>query len=121
MDHFCVCTCCGVQFAGFSERLSQVKIDIRRSSQHQPDLDLDETSSYFLEKLALWQDLDFTHSFVVFHREIQRHVLNLPLVLHNKDLLVKSLLKHILMPDCLARKSLLEYVLVRFTFELVLN
>ncbi|XP_070543166.1 small subunit processome component 20 homolog [Ptychodera flava] len=96
------------KFQTFSERISQINVDvIRKGTQH---ADLEECDSYFVESYLKWQELDCTNDFVNFCRDLRSGISTYLQVVHHKQKIIDALKKHLQVKKSLALKALLDLV-----------
>lgn len=97
------------QFQGFTERISNVKIDVRAQKSLPVDFE-DDTSSHFVVCIEHWRARSSSESWQAFNQEVYPFVSSFSLVLHNKDVLIDALLRHLNVPDTMIRQALCELV-----------
>ncbi|XP_078582715.1 small subunit processome component 20 homolog isoform X3 [Branchiostoma floridae x Branchiostoma japonicum] len=96
------------RFKTFSERLSEVNIDVvHRISRVRDTQDID---THFGEGVQKWKELNCTQHFTQFHKEVCQKCSNYTQVVHHEAVLVASLKTHLQVPDSLALQPLLDLV-----------
>ncbi|XP_029019229.1 small subunit processome component 20 homolog [Betta splendens] len=97
------------RFLTFSERLSNVKIDVIHRIDRTGSY-AEEVETYFSEGLRKWRQLNLTEHFTAFWKEVSNmcHSFNM-LVFHQKSI-VESLKTHLAVPNSLAYQPLLDLV-----------
>ena len=99
-----------LQYLGFTERVKSVKVDVHHRSER-VQLEPEEASTYFHERLLYWKQHDCTQYFLNFVKDVRGSVETLPLLLHSRGLVVSLLLKHLQLPESASLKALLEYAI----------
>ena len=78
----------------FAERVNNIDVDVfHRVAELQ--LAPGQSSTFFLQTLNTWQDINFTAQFTRLCAELKPFVDNLPLLLHHKEQVIGILLKYI--------------------------
>lgn len=103
----------GVELAEVSVRefgsFSVIPLTVAHQSQ--------DNSSHFYESLNHWRELNLTHAFSQFTREVQPLSASMPLLLHNWQEVVKIWMAAVETADDEGLKPLLEYVLAHFLVD----
>ncbi|CAH1799075.1 unnamed protein product [Owenia fusiformis] len=97
------------KFRNFADRISNVNIDVVRKNLKHTETPEDE-DTFFYEGLQKWQELNCTQHFTNFQREIRDKVHTFAQLLHNKEIVVGLLEKHLQIHDSLALEPLLDLV-----------
>ncbi|KAF2722375.1 hypothetical protein K431DRAFT_319779 [Polychaeton citri CBS 116435] len=107
------------RFQPFSERIATLKIDpVRRRTNGERSEELEnETATYFGRSLEEWKDINLSHTFATFAKEVSPLCDSLPVVLHNQDEIMELLVKYIEKMDALAMEPLLN-LLSHFAHDL---
>ncbi|XP_066264949.1 small subunit processome component 20 homolog [Branchiostoma lanceolatum] len=96
------------RFKTFSERLSEVNIDVvHRISRVRDSQDID---THFGEGVQKWKELNCTQHFTQFYKEVCQKCSNYAQVVHHEASLVAALKTHLQVPDSLALQPLLDLV-----------
>jgi U3 small nucleolar RNA-associated protein 20 len=97
-------------FKGFSQRISQIKIEpVRRGrSTILDDAELESTFSYFRDAFIEWRELNLSEGFSIFARRVQSLCDSLPQVLHHSDRIMELLIEYIEKGDRFAEEPLLS-------------
>ncbi|XP_017786283.1 PREDICTED: small subunit processome component 20 homolog [Nicrophorus vespilloides] len=100
------------KFQRFAERISQIDVDVVHKVPHRyEDQEEEEISSNFHKAIEKWDLLNLTESYELFKKEAKpRNIVTLPQLLHNKDHVVKTLIKHLKFNNILCQQPLLEIV-----------
>jgi U3 small nucleolar RNA-associated protein 20 len=95
---------------GFSQRISQIKIEpIRRGrSTFIDDAELESTFSYFRDAFLEWRELNLSEGFATFARRVASLCDSLPQVLHHSDRIMELLVEYIEKNDKYAEEPLLS-------------
>ncbi|KAL5515910.1 hypothetical protein EMCRGX_G001155 [Ephydatia muelleri] len=97
------------RFESFNERIGNIKIDVvHRVGQVSETPEDRET--FFYESLQKWHELNCTQHFVVFYQEVRGITQLLTQLVHHKDTIIGSLVKHLQVKDSLAYEPLLDLV-----------
>ncbi|TPX60594.1 hypothetical protein PhCBS80983_g01757 [Powellomyces hirtus] len=98
------------RFQPFRERVKSVKIDITHRIVRQHEQTEGEDGSFFIEGLDRWQELNCTGHFTLFLRDVRPFASSLVQILYHKDVIVETILKHLLVPSSLALEPLLDLI-----------
>nr|XP_006819783.1 PREDICTED: small subunit processome component 20 homolog [Saccoglossus kowalevskii] len=96
-------------FQTFSERLSQINIDVIRKGKRQIG-GTEDCDSHFVDGFLQWRELNCTVHFANFSKEIARDVTTYAQVVHHKEKIINALKTHLQIPNSLAYKPLLDLV-----------
>lgn len=95
----------------FSERISNLEINVFHRIGHAYETQTDETVCYFYQAIEKWNVLNLTESYANFKKEVKPFEnVTLTQLVFNKDRIAEILLKHIAYGDALSLQPLLEYV-----------
>ncbi|XP_069829345.1 small subunit processome component 20 homolog [Dendropsophus ebraccatus] len=97
------------KFLTFSERLSNVNIDIIHRIDRTESYS-EEVETYFYEGLQKWRDLNLTENFVAFYREVSSKCQSFHLLVYHQNAIVQSLKTHLQVKNSLAYQPLLDLV-----------
>ncbi|GFN80708.1 small subunit processome component 20 homolog, partial [Plakobranchus ocellatus] len=92
-------------FISFSERISNVNIDVIHQIRRVDD---ETEGTYFGEALAKWTELDLTDHYCNFRKEISSQVQTYEQLVHHKDDILSSLKEHLSVPNSVALSALLD-------------
>nr|POE93298.1 u3 small nucleolar rna-associated protein 20 [Quercus suber] len=97
------------RFQGFNERVAKIRIDpIRRRRNANDSVELEEeTATHFGRALEEWRDLNLSHNFTLFAREVSPLCDSLAVVLHNEDKIMDLLIAYVQKGDSLSMEPLL--------------
>eukprot|EP00731_Ephydatia_muelleri_P001009 Em0001g1009a len=107
------------RFESFNERIGNIKIDVvHRVGQvsETPEIicrhvnSTKDRETFFYESLQKWHELNCTQHFVVFYQEVRGITQLLTQLVHHKDTIIGSLVKHLQVKDSLAYEPLLDLV-----------
>ncbi|KAK9881412.1 hypothetical protein WA026_016302 [Henosepilachna vigintioctopunctata] len=97
------------KFQPFSERLSTINIDIFHRVNHAYETESEENICFFYQDLEKWEVLNLTEGFSSFKKEIRGDLLvTLPQLIHNKEHVVKTLIKYLKLKEALYLQPLLS-------------
>ncbi|RUS70515.1 hypothetical protein EGW08_021727, partial [Elysia chlorotica] len=92
-------------FLSFSERISNVNIDVIHRIRR---IDDETEGTYFGEALTKWTELDLTDHFCNFRREISGQVQTYEQLVHHKEEIFRSLKRHLAVKGSMALTGLLD-------------
>ena len=95
------------QFQPFSERITNIDVDVFHRVSHKYESDSEGSETYFRKALEKWSDLNLTQSFDAFRKEVPA-THTLPQILQRKDEIVAVLIKHIKVANPLSLQPILE-------------
>ncbi|KAH7080773.1 armadillo-type protein [Paraphoma chrysanthemicola] len=97
-------------FKGFSQRITQLKIEpVRRGrSTILDDAELESTFSYFRDAFLEWRELNLSEGFSIFARRVASLCDSLPQVLHHSDRIMELLIEYIQKGDKFSEEPLLS-------------
>uniref|UniRef100_A0A8C4VGI6 UTP20 small subunit processome component n=1 Tax=Gopherus evgoodei TaxID=1825980 RepID=A0A8C4VGI6_9SAUR len=97
------------RFLTFSERLSNVNIDIIHRIDRTGSY-AEEVETYFYEGLQKWRELNLTQHFVKFYREVAGKCQSFNQLVYYQDAIVQSLKTHLQVKNSFAYQPLLDLV-----------
>ncbi|XP_048356597.1 small subunit processome component 20 homolog [Sphaerodactylus townsendi] len=97
------------RFLTFSERLSNVNIDIIHRIDRTGSY-AEEVETYFHEGLEKWRELNLTQHFVTFYREVINKCQSFNQLVYYQNYIVQSLKTHLQLKNSLAFQPLLDLV-----------
>ncbi|XP_026548510.1 small subunit processome component 20 homolog [Notechis scutatus] len=97
------------RFLTFSERLSNVNIDIIHRIDRTGSY-AEEVETYFHEGLEKWRELNLTWHFVTFYRQVVNKCQSFNQIVYYQNTIVKSLKNHLQVKNSLAFQPLLDLV-----------
>ncbi|NXL92133.1 UTP20 protein, partial [Alectura lathami] len=97
------------QFLTFSERLSNVNIDIIHRIDRTGS-SAEEVETYFFEGLQKWRELNLTQHFVQFYKEVANKCQSFNQLVYYQSTIVQSLKTHLQVKGSLAHQPLLDLV-----------
>uniref|UniRef100_A0A8B9NWC6 UTP20 small subunit processome component n=1 Tax=Apteryx owenii TaxID=8824 RepID=A0A8B9NWC6_APTOW len=98
-----------LQFLTFSERLSNVNIDIIHRIDRTGSY-AEEVETYFFEGLQKWRELNLTQHFVQFYKEVANKCQSFNQLVYYQSAVVQSLKTHLQVKGSLAYQPLLDLV-----------
>ncbi|XP_011686919.1 PREDICTED: small subunit processome component 20 homolog isoform X2 [Wasmannia auropunctata] len=99
------------RFKPFSERVSEIDVDIFHRVAHRNEDDADEeVETYFHETLVKWNVLNLTDGYTTFRRQV-RDIVTLPQLLHRKQHVIDMLMLYLRKRDPLFLQPILELVI----------
>uniref|UniRef100_A0A663MTT8 UTP20 small subunit processome component n=1 Tax=Athene cunicularia TaxID=194338 RepID=A0A663MTT8_ATHCN len=98
-----------LQFLTFSERLSNVNIDIIHRIDRTGSY-AEEVDTYFFEGLRKWRELNLTQHFVQFYNEVANKCQSFNQLVYYQSAIVQSLKTHLQVEGSLAYQALLDLV-----------
>ena len=104
------------RFESFNQRVAKLNIDPLRRS-HDPDVGMDDTTSYLQIGLTKWRDMNMSENFTNFVRELEPVCDSLAHILHYHEDIMKILATYIEKRDALSLEPLLD-LLGRFAHDL---
>ncbi|KAK4498088.1 hypothetical protein PRZ48_010744 [Zasmidium cellare] len=107
------------RFQSFNERISNLKIDPVRRKRHVDAQEeaVEESHTYLGSALEEWRDINLSHTFTTFAKEVAPLCDNLAVVLYNENTIMDILVKYIEKGDALAMEPLLA-LLAKFAHDL---
>lgn len=98
-----------MQFLPFSERISNIDVDIFHRVAHEYETESEEDQCHFYQCVQKWNVLNLTESYDAFKKDVKAYqIITLPQLLHSKDHVVAVLLKHLRLKNALCLQPLLE-------------
>ncbi|XP_012286717.1 small subunit processome component 20 homolog [Orussus abietinus] len=97
------------KFKPFSERISEIDVDVFHRVSHRNEDDSEVEETYFHEALQKWNVLNLSESYCSFKKEV-RNIVTLPQLLNSKQHVVDTLMKYLKMKDVLSLQPILELV-----------
>ncbi|KAJ8922427.1 hypothetical protein NQ315_004373 [Exocentrus adspersus] len=99
------------KFIPFSERITNIDVDIFHKVGHEYETQTEESQSYFYQAIDKWNVLNLSEGYESFRKEIRAgNYITLPQVLYSKDHIVEVLIKHLKLKNPLCLQPLLEIV-----------
>lgn len=93
----------------FSERISNINIDVFYKVQHEYESLCDEQESFFYQTIQKWDVLNLSDGYNAFKKEARVYSnITLVQVVYNKDYIIEVLLKHLSYKNVLCLQPLLE-------------
>ncbi|XP_076264086.1 small subunit processome component 20 homolog isoform X2 [Rhynchophorus ferrugineus] len=97
------------KFQPFSERISNIDVDIFHKVRHEYEQQSEEGECYFYQTIQKWDTLNLTEAYNQFRRELRvQNYITLPQLLLDKDRVIEVLVKHIKLKNPLCLQPLLE-------------
>ncbi|KAL6263531.1 hypothetical protein P5V15_006320 [Pogonomyrmex californicus] len=97
------------RFKPFSERVTEIDVDVFHRVTHRNEDVGDEVETYFHETLQKWNVLNLTDGYTVFKKQV-RDIITLPQLLHQKQHVVDMLMLYLRKRDPLFLQPILELV-----------
>ncbi|CAH0545672.1 unnamed protein product [Brassicogethes aeneus] len=99
------------KFQSFSERISNIDVDVFHKVGHEYETETEENECYFYQAIDKWSVLNLTDGYSKFCREVHvRNYITLPQLLLSKEHVIQTLLKHLKFKDPLFLQPLLDIV-----------
>ncbi|XP_031356227.1 small subunit processome component 20 homolog [Photinus pyralis] len=99
------------KFQPFAERIANINIDIFHRIGHENEEPDEEHSCLLYQSIVKWDTLNLSDPYNQFRREIGPHnLITLPQLIHKKDHVAATLLKHLRLKNILSIQALLEIV-----------
>ncbi|GMH20278.1 hypothetical protein Nepgr_022119 [Nepenthes gracilis] len=96
-------------FKTFSQRIQDIEVDVFRSLEPMKS-EPSPGSSFFLDCLIQWRELNTAEDFISFYEEMMPFVQTLPLVLLHKELIISKLLSRLQMEGRLSLEPILRLI-----------
>ncbi|XP_076171321.1 small subunit processome component 20 homolog [Ptiloglossa arizonensis] len=97
------------QFKTFSERVSEIDVDVFHRVAHRNEEDNEEVETYFHQTLQKWNFLNLTEGYCIFKKKL-RDIVTLPQLINQKQLVIDTLIEYLEMKDVLFLQPILELV-----------
>ncbi|KAK2574916.1 hypothetical protein KPH14_002607 [Odynerus spinipes] len=97
------------QFKTFSERVSEIDIDVFHRVAHRNEENEEEVETYFNQTLRKWNLLNLTEGYCSFKKQV-REIVTLPQLLNKKQFIIDLLLEYVKKQDILFLQPILELV-----------
>ncbi|KAL7721632.1 Small subunit processome component 20-like protein [Entamoeba marina] len=99
-----------IKFKGFHQLVKELKVNALKqvNTDESTQKNIDDTKTYTFDALMKWKEDDRSQGFYDAFYSIRKDVTTLPLLLYNKDNVVKNILFHLNVKDTLAIHSLLN-------------
>lgn len=98
------------QFQPFSERITNLDIDIFHRVGHKNEEIDSERETYFYQTIVKWNGLNSSESYNELCKELTHHVKILPQLIAQKDKLVSTLMKYLQLKNEFSLEPTLEWV-----------
>ena len=95
------------QFKPFSERITEIDVDVFHRVTHRNEDEAEEIETYFHETLLKWNVLNLTDGYTAFRKEV-RDIITLPQLLHKKQHVIDTLMLYLRKRDPLFLQPILE-------------
>lgn len=96
-----------LQFKPFSERISEIDVDVFHRVAHRNEEVDEEAETYFYQTLQKWNFLNLTEEYCNFKKTV-RHIVTLPQVINQKQFVIDTLLEYLKKKDVLFLQPILE-------------
>ncbi|KMT14841.1 hypothetical protein BVRB_3g065640 isoform B [Beta vulgaris subsp. vulgaris] len=96
-------------FKSFAQRIDELEIDVFRNLDT-VKAEPSSGSSFFLDCLIQWRELNTAEDFISFYEEIMPFVQTLPLILLHKDIIVSGLLSRLQLKSRLSLEAILRLI-----------
>ncbi|XP_076242844.1 small subunit processome component 20 homolog [Calliopsis andreniformis] len=97
------------QFKTFSERVSEIDVDVFHRVVHRNEEEDEEVETYFHQTLQKWNFLNLTEGYCNFKREV-RDIVTLPQLINQKQFVIDKLIEYLQKKDVLFLQPILELV-----------
>ncbi|XP_026828311.1 small subunit processome component 20 homolog [Ooceraea biroi] len=97
------------QFKPFSERITEIDVDIFHHVRHRNEDISEEIQTYFHETLQKWNVLNLTEDYTTFKKQV-RNIVTLPELLHRKRYVIDMLMEYLKKRDSLFLQPILELI-----------
>ncbi|XP_016914705.1 small subunit processome component 20 homolog [Apis cerana] len=97
------------QFKTFSERISEIDVDIFHYVSHRNEENDEETETYFYQTLQKWNFLNLTEGYCSFKKKV-RNIVTLPQLINQKQFIIDTLIEYLEKRDILFLQPILELV-----------
>ncbi|XP_053970584.1 small subunit processome component 20 homolog [Hylaeus volcanicus] len=97
------------QFKTFSERVSEIDIDVFHRVAHRNEEDDEEVETYFHQTLQKWNLLNLTEGYCSFKKKV-RDIITLPQLINQKQFVIDTLIEYLEKKDVLFLQPILELV-----------
>ncbi|KZC04815.1 Small subunit processome component 20 like protein, partial [Dufourea novaeangliae] len=97
------------QFKPFSERISEIDVDVFHRVGHRNEEDDDEVETYFHQTLQKWNFLNLTEGYCSFKKKV-RDIVTLPQLINQKQFVIETLIEYLEQKDVLFLQPILELV-----------
>lgn len=96
-----------MQFKTFSERISEIDVDIFHYVSHRNEENDEETETYFYQTLQKWNFLNLTEGYCSFKKKV-RNIVTLPQLINQKQFIIDTLIEYLEKRDILFLQPILE-------------
>ena len=91
--------CLTFQFKRFSERVSEIDVDVfHRVAHRYEEQDEEAVETFFFQTLQKWSVLNLTEGYTAFKKEV-RNIVTLPQLLNQKQYVIDVLMKYLKQKD----------------------
>ncbi|CAK9797535.1 Small subunit processome component 20 homolog [Anthophora quadrimaculata] len=97
------------QFKPFSERVSEIDVDVFHRVTHRNEENDEEIETYFHETLQKWNYLNLTEGYGSFKKKV-RNIITLPQLINQKQFVIDTLIEYLEKKDVLFLQPILELV-----------
>ncbi|KOC63433.1 Small subunit processome component 20 like protein [Habropoda laboriosa] len=97
------------QFKSFSERVSEIDVDVFHRVAHRNEENNEEIETYFHETLQKWNYLNLTEGYSNFKKKV-RNIITLPQLVNQKQFVIDTLIEYLEKKDVLFLQPILELV-----------
>ncbi|XP_014487872.1 PREDICTED: small subunit processome component 20 homolog, partial [Dinoponera quadriceps] len=94
------------QFKPFSERITEIDIDVFHRVGHRNEASSEEIETHFHETLQKWNVLNLTDGYIAFKKEV-RNIVTLPQLIHQKQYVIDTLMGYLKKRDALFLQPIL--------------
>lgn len=95
------------QFKTFSERVSEIDVDVFHRVSHRNEEDDEEVETYFHRTLEKWNLLNLTEGYCAFKRKV-RDIVTLPQLINQQQFVIDTLIEYLAEKDVLFLQPILE-------------
>lgn len=95
------------QFKPFSERITEIDVDIFHRVRHWNEDASEEVETYFHETLQKWNVLNLTDDYTAFKKQVW-NIVTLPQLLHRKQYVIDVLMEYLRKRNSLFLQPILE-------------
>ncbi|XP_078042078.1 small subunit processome component 20 homolog [Augochlora pura] len=101
--------CNTFQFKPFSERISEIDVDVFHRVTHRNEEDDEEVETYFHQTLQKWNVLNLTEEYCSLKKKV-RDIVTLPQLINQKQFVIDTLIEYLEKNDVLFLQPVLELV-----------
>ncbi|KMR04659.1 small subunit processome component 20-like protein [Lasius niger] len=97
------------QFKPFSERVTEIDVDVFHRVVHRYEDNCEEVETYFHQTLQKWNVLNLTDGYIAFKKQV-RDIVTLPQLVYKKQYVIDTLMEYLKKRDPLFLQPILELV-----------